>query len=251
MEVRRAHCFFEQSGTFKNEFKKLGIEAYDYDIQDNFGETDHVVDLFGEIDAAYEGRASVFDDIGKEDIIMAFFPCIYFANAQLTFYAFDSYSNRNSPITDRIEYAMDRAEKRHRFHMWLYRLTHVVWKRGLRMVIENPVVGETWLTVHQNYPLPTIVDKDRSRRGDWFVKPTGYWFVNCETEKGFTWQQNRHVKLVNTCRGSGVAGVCSEERSMIHPDYARNFICDNVLGIAQKFAGGQMSLFGEEKETEK
>lgn len=31
MKVTKAHCFFEQSGTFKNEFKKLGIEAEDYD----------------------------------------------------------------------------------------------------------------------------------------------------------------------------------------------------------------------------
>ena len=29
----KVHCFFEQSGTFKNEFKKLGIPAEDYDIQ--------------------------------------------------------------------------------------------------------------------------------------------------------------------------------------------------------------------------
>ncbi len=43
------HCLFEQSGTFKNEFKKLGYEAYDYDIQNEFGETDNVVDLFSEI----------------------------------------------------------------------------------------------------------------------------------------------------------------------------------------------------------
>ena len=45
----RVHCLFEQSGTFKNEFRKFGIEAYDYDILDDFGETDHVVDLFSEI----------------------------------------------------------------------------------------------------------------------------------------------------------------------------------------------------------
>ncbi len=45
----KAHCLFEQSGTFKNEFKKLGIEAYDYDIQNEFGETDYQVDLFAEI----------------------------------------------------------------------------------------------------------------------------------------------------------------------------------------------------------
>ena len=50
----KVHCFFEQSGTFKNEFIKLGIPAEDYDIQNNFGQTDHVIDLFGEIDRAYE-----------------------------------------------------------------------------------------------------------------------------------------------------------------------------------------------------
>ena len=50
----KVHCFFEQSGTFKNEFIKLGIPAEDYDIQNNFGETDHVMDLFGEIDKAYD-----------------------------------------------------------------------------------------------------------------------------------------------------------------------------------------------------
>lgn len=43
------HCFFEQSGTFKNEFKKLGYDAEDYDIQNEFGETDHITDLFSEI----------------------------------------------------------------------------------------------------------------------------------------------------------------------------------------------------------
>lgn len=44
------HCLFEQSGTFKNAFKKYGIEAYDYDIQNEFNETDYVTDLFEEIE---------------------------------------------------------------------------------------------------------------------------------------------------------------------------------------------------------
>ena len=47
------HCLFEQSGTFKNEFKKLGYDAEDYDILNDFGETDHVIDLFDEIEVAY------------------------------------------------------------------------------------------------------------------------------------------------------------------------------------------------------
>lgn len=45
----KAHCLFEQSGTFKNEFKKLGIEAYDYDILNDYGQTDFIIDLFAEI----------------------------------------------------------------------------------------------------------------------------------------------------------------------------------------------------------
>ena len=56
MEIKgKVHCFFEQSGTFKNEFIKLGIPAEDYDIQNNFGQTDHVIDLFAEIEKASGG----------------------------------------------------------------------------------------------------------------------------------------------------------------------------------------------------
>lgn len=51
----KVHCLFEQSGTFKNEFIKMGIPAEDYDIQNNFGETDHQIDLFREIETAYGG----------------------------------------------------------------------------------------------------------------------------------------------------------------------------------------------------
>jgi hypothetical protein len=64
MEIKgKVHCFFEQSGTFKNEFIKLGIPAEDYDIQNNFAETDNVVDLFQAIEDAYDGKPSLFDSI--------------------------------------------------------------------------------------------------------------------------------------------------------------------------------------------
>ena len=81
MEIKgKVHCFFEQSGTFKNEFIKLGIPAEDYDIQNNFGETDHTDDLFKAIEDAYDGKPSLFDNIrGEHDLVIAFFPCIYFS----------------------------------------------------------------------------------------------------------------------------------------------------------------------------
>lgn len=56
MEINGSiHCLFEQSGTFKNEFIKLGYNAYDYDIQNNFGETDYQIDLFSEIEKSWGG----------------------------------------------------------------------------------------------------------------------------------------------------------------------------------------------------
>ena len=56
MEIKgNVYCLFEQSGTFKNEILKLGINAYDYDIQNNFGQKDFQIDLFAEIEKAYGG----------------------------------------------------------------------------------------------------------------------------------------------------------------------------------------------------
>ena len=55
MEIKgKVHCLFEQSHTFATEFQKLGYEAYDYDIQNEFGKTDFIIDLFAEIDKAYD-----------------------------------------------------------------------------------------------------------------------------------------------------------------------------------------------------
>ena len=87
MEITgKVHCFFEQSGTFKNEFIKLGIPAEDYDLRNNFGETDYVVDLFAEIEKAHDNLSSLFDEITPDDLIIAFFPCIHFCDAKTMFF---------------------------------------------------------------------------------------------------------------------------------------------------------------------
>ena len=86
--INRVHCFFEQSGTFKNAFKALGIPAEDYDIQNNFGETDHADDLFKAIDDAYSGAPSLFDNIRGGRTETLFLPSIraftFVASVKLT-----------------------------------------------------------------------------------------------------------------------------------------------------------------------
>lgn len=242
MEIKgKVHCFFEQSGTFKNEFKKLGIDAEDYDIQNNFGETDHVIDLFAEIEESYKGGASVFDTITCKDLIVAFFPCIYFESLQQTEYCLESINMRAMNMVQRIERAVTRLKNRTRFHSLLYMLLSIVYQRKLRLIIENPATQPNYLITGQNFPRPSIIDNNRMLRGDYFVKPTAYWFFNCEPTHGFTWQNDKKQKLIKNCR-RGKGGICNEERSMISSDYARNFICDFVLGKEQG-KDRQLSLF--------
>ena len=121
----KVHCFFEQSGTFKNEFIKLGIPAEDYDIQNNFGETDHVIDLFAEIEKGYNREPSIFDNITPDDLIMAFYPCIYFETIQMCYYQLTHLNNATKPLKDKIEDAIARLDKRTKFHSLLYKLVYV------------------------------------------------------------------------------------------------------------------------------
>ena len=98
-----AHCLFEQSGTFKREFIKLGIQAYDYDILNDFGETDYQIDLFDEIEKAYNEESSIFDKFRKEDLIIAFFPCTRFeAQILLTFWQKGS-QHKELPLETKLE----------------------------------------------------------------------------------------------------------------------------------------------------
>lgn len=244
MEITgKVYCFFEQSGTFKNEFIKLGIPAEDYDIQNNFGETDNVVDLFQAIEDAYDGKTSLFDNIGADDLIFAFFPCINFCDAKTMIFKGVSIFQKKWSLGKIMDKNIEFAREREKFYELLLMLVSICAHRGLRLIIENPWndSGETYL--QRNFIKPTIIDKDRTLRGDVFVKPTAYWFVNCENTIGYSYQKDKEVKIVYKTKDDHKVetGTCSEARSMIHPDYARNFICDFILGKVQTFT--QQTLF--------
>ena len=237
----KVHCFFEQSGTFKKEFIKLGIPAEDYDIQNHFGQTDHVIDLFAEIEKAYDGGESIFDNITKDDLIMAFFPCIYFTGfTNPLYFCCKAFNFRNKSLKEMIDIILQRADDRNMFYKLLYKLVAVVEIRGFRMIFENPWSGLHYL--HNNFiKEPTIVDINRTFRGDYFEKPTGFWFFGCEPTYLLSIEKNNNVKKIVNTKSSNQAGICSEERSMISPDYARNFICDFIIGKKQKHT--QQTLF--------
>ena len=128
------------------------------------------------------------------------------------------------------------AQERELYYERLLMFVSICSHRELRLVIENPwnTSRNTYLQV--NFIAPTIIDRNRTLRGDYFVKPTAYWFVNCENTIGYSMQKDKEVKIVYKTKDTRKieTGCCSEVRSMISPDYARNFICDFIIGKRQQ-----------------
>lgn len=236
----KVHCLFEQSGTFKNEFKKLGYQAEDYDIQNNHGETDHVIDLFAEIESAYEGGGSIFDNITPDDLIIAFFPCIYFSTLSQIAMNWNCFNYRKLTIKQKTDKILERANNRLCYYTKAIQMLAVAKMRGLRLIMENPYTEPQYLK--NNFVIsPTLIDYNRILRGDAYKKPTAYWFINCELTNGESYTQPKQVKKIFTSRSAPQAGICSEERSMITADYARNFIHDFILGKPQEYS--ELTLF--------
>lgn len=236
MEIKgKVWCMFEQSGTFKNEFKKLGYDAVDLDIQNNFGETDYVIDLFAEIEKAYMGEASVWDSIAGEDLILAFFPCIYFNATSQMLFSFTHRNYRNLSIMQKAEEILKRSEKREKYFRLSVMMMAIAHDRGLRLIMENPWSEQTFLKANF-VAAPSLVDSNRMLRGDYFCKPTAYWFVNCAPTQGMSVQNDKKKRRIIGEKPLKGGGICNTDRSMISPDYARNFICDFILGKEQSFS---------------
>lgn len=228
MKPTFVHCFFEQSGTFKNAFRQLNIGAYDYDIENLFGCTDVQTDLFWQISRAYVGNSSVFDSIEKSHLIMAFFPCIYFNEHNEMYFCGTSFNFRGLSAGAKIRAIVERSEKRQIYYRKVLQLIAVCEERGLKMVIENPYnAHHYWRFNFPNYP--KVIDMNRTLRGDYFKKPTQYIFVGFEPGYGQSLCKTKPIEYIEDKRSSGVAGKCSIERSMFAPEYAHNFICDFIL----------------------
>lgn len=217
------HCFFEQSGTFKNEFKKLGYSAIDYDIQNEFGETDRQIDLFVDIKKAYENRESIFDEISSEDTIIAFFPCIRFENQIQMAFRGTQFQMRNWTDEQKLEYDLKLHKELSELYELVTKLALICIRRNIALIIENPHSTTHYLTKYWAIEA-TIIDEDRTVRGDYFKKSTQYWFINCKPKSNMILEPqvwNKRKDIVNTKKGI--------ERSLISKEYANRFIREFII----------------------
>lgn len=217
------HCLFEQSGTFKNEFKKLGYEAFDYDIQNEFSETDVIIDLFKEIEKAYNGEKSIFDDITQDDVIIAFFPCIRFEDQIQMAFRGTQYQQKKWTDEQKLEYDLKLHKELDLMYETVTKLAIVCIRRKIPLIIENPYSTTHYLTKYWAIPA-TVIDKDRTLRGDYFKKPTQYWFINCKPKKNVILEPQIWHKMKTIENTSN-----KTERSLISGDYANKFIREFIL----------------------
>ncbi len=224
MLISKVYCFFEQSGTFKNEFRKLGFLSEDYDILNDFGETDHVIDLFEQITNAYNGVESIFDDILPSDLIFAFFPCTRFEDQILLQFRGQGSTIRTNTDLQKLEYDLRLHRELSLFYEMVTKLVIVCLRCGLKLVIENPYSAQHYLVRYWSLP-STFVDYDRTLRGDKFRKPTQYWFVNCKPSYNVIFESqiiHKEYKTIISCSNK-------VDRSMITSEYANRFIREFLL----------------------
>lgn len=217
------HCFFEQSGTFKNEFKKLGYKSYDYDILNDFGETDYQIDLFNEIEKAYLGLNSVFDKMKcDEDTILAFFPCIRFEDQILLSFRGENSAYKNWSIRKKLSNNLKLHEELNKNYSLITKLVIICLDKQIPLIIENPYTEQHYLRRYWALK-PSLIDKKRRENGDSFIKPTQYFFVNCEPKNNFVFEALKDVeyKIIDNAN--------TVERSMIHPQYANRFIREFII----------------------
>lgn len=207
----------------------MGYEAYDYDILNDFGETDCQIDLFEEINKGYCNKLSIFDKFDKDnDFIIAFFPCIRFEDQIQMHFRGSAYQCKNMNVEQKLEYDLKLHEELSDLYNLITKLAIICIRKGIPLVIENPYSTTHYLVKYWAIPY-TILDKNRYENGDYYEKPTQYWFINCEPQRNFIFEPIEYVEKKN------IEYLKKEDvdktvlRSMIHQQYAKRFIREFII----------------------
>lgn len=209
MNVNKVYCLFEQSGTFKNIFLKKGINTIDIDIDNQFNETDLIIDLFKCIDKLPNGYLA---QITKDDLIIAFFPCTWFSdyNALILNGKWKNFKNWND--FDKNRYIEKRRRSQRSAANLLIKLIRYCKFNEIPLIIENP---------YSQYIINLLgkpnIKHNRNIYGDIYKKPTVWYTYNCTINEDKMIKYNSEIKdSVENKRGI--------ERSLIYPIYAENLI---------------------------
>ena len=81
------------------------------------------------------------------------------------------------PMNERIEKILERSTNREYFFSIAIKMIGICLLKGIRIIMENPWAEQTFLKANF-IQAPSVIDNNRMMRGDFFVKPTAYWFFS-------------------------------------------------------------------------
>lgn len=207
--------------------ENFGYEAIDYDIQNEFNETDVVIDLFKEIEKAYNKEESIFDNITEKDTILAFFPCVRFEDQIQMHFRGTAFQQKKWTDEQKLENDLKLHKELDLMYETVTKLAIVCIRKNIPLIIENPYSATHYLVKYWAIP-SKIIDKDRTMRGDYFEKPTQYWFINCKPKhnmilEAYSWNKK---KIINNTSSK-------TERSLISKEYANRFIREFIVDVKE------------------
>lgn len=97
------------------------------------------------------------------------------------------------------------------------KLVIICLDKNIPLIIENPCGTQHYLNRYWCIK-PTLIDNNRRENGDYYIKPTQYWFINCEPKNNIIFELLEYVEPRIIDKQNTI------ERSMIHPQYANRFI---------------------------
>lgn len=123
----------------------------------------------------------------------------------------------------KLEYDLKLHKELDLMYETITKLAIVCIRKNIPLIIENPYSTTHYLTKYWAIP-SKIIDKDRTLRGDYYKKPTQYWFINCEPQhnmilEAYAWNQK---KIINNTSSK-------TERSLISKEYANRFIREFII----------------------
>lgn len=103
------------------------------------------------------------------------------------------------------------------------KLVIICLRRKIPLIIENPYSTTHYLVKYWAIP-SKVIDMDRTTRGDYYKKPTQYWFINYKPKYNMIlepqiYQEKKIIEQVHN----------KTERSLIAPEYANRFIREFIL----------------------
>ena len=170
---------------------------------------------------------------------MAFFPCIRFENQVMLFFRGQAKQMKKWTDVQKMENCMKLQDELTEMYKLVNMMFITCIRKGIKLIMENPFSEEHYLRRYWCIK-PSVIDKDRQLRGDYFCKPTQYWFINCEPKNNFIFEAqvdnairvkdaNRTISAGEWERHTGIKCTQRVARSMIHPDYANRFIREFIL----------------------